>query len=410
MSRTAFNSYTVSQARDYIVSRLPTLTTETVRIRDAVGRILAQDIRSPLDMPAYDNSAMDGFAFHHDVLTETDAVQLPIAGESLAGHPYTQSVPLGSCIRITTGALVPDGCDTVIPWERTESTDRHVCFAPGAVRSCANVRMQGENIAKGQIVLPKGTRIEPLHVGLLASIGVAEIPTCISPKVAVIATGDELLQPGTPYVENRIYNANTDLLIGLLNSMHVDYVDFGALKDDARQVRDTLSAAAEQCDLILITGGAADSKADISQQVIRELGQIADWTIFMRPGHPMRFAQICDVPAFILPGNPVAAGVTFLEFARGALLHMQGAETIWPETSTAVTTVGIKKKSGRAEFVRARVAVDEHNRCVVTPVQDQGSASLLPLAQADVIIALDHNEEAQAGDVVTIHRLDRLVR
>ena len=410
MSRTAFNSYTVSQARDYIVSRLPTLTTETVRIRDCVGRILAQDIRSPLDMPAYDNSAMDGFAFHHDVLADADSVQLPIVGESLAGHPYTQTVPLGSCIRITTGALVPAGCDTVIAWERTESTDRNVRFAGDAVRSYANVRKQGENIAKQQVVLSKGTRIEPLHVGLLASIGVDEIAVCVSPKVAVIATGDELLQPGTPYIENRIYNANTDLLIGLLNSLHVNYVDFGVLKDDPSQVRDTLSAAAERCDLILITGGAADSKADVSQQVIRELGHIADWTIFMRPGHPMRFAQIRNVPAFILPGNPVATGVTFLEFARGALLHMQGAETIWPETSTAVTTVDIKKKPGRAEFVRARLATDEVNRTVVTPVQDQGSASLLPLAQADVIIALDHNEEAKAGDTVTIHRLDRLVR
>lgn len=410
MSRTASNSFTVSQARDCILRRLPTMPTQIVRVREAVGRVLIQDVLSPLDMPAYDNSAMDGFAFHHDALEAERPVQLEIVGESLAGHPYVRAVGPGQCVRITTGALVPEGCDTVIAWEHTESDETHVRFAATAVRPYANVRKQGENIAKNQIVLAKGTRIEPLHIGLLASIGLAEVAVTRAPKVAVIATGDELLQPGTPYEHNRIYNANTDLLIGLLNGMSVNYVDFGVLKDVADQVRDTLTAAAQTCDLILITGGAADSKADVSQQVIRQLGEIADWTIFMRPGHPMRFARIRDVPAFILPGNPVATGVTFLEFARGALLHMQGAERIWPETSAAVLAERIKKKPGRAEFVRARLELDPTHRPVVTPVSDLGSASLLPLAQSDVIIALDHDEAPAPGDVVTVHRLDRLVR
>lgn len=400
-------SMTVQQARALILSRIKALPQEWGSVRHAAGRVLAADIASPADIPAYTNSAMDGFALASSSLAPDAPSVLRIAGEALAGHPFTGSVGQNETIRITTGAAVPDWADAVIPFEKVQEEAGAIRLQPGSVRPGANIRRQGELLRAGSAALPRGRRLSRADAAFLASLGLASIPLAQSPVVSLLVTGDELVAPGEPCPDGKVYDANSLALHSLIESAGGICQNFGILADDPQVLRETLEAALSVSDMIILSGGAADSKADFSHQIISEIGSIEPWTVNMRPGRPMRFARIKDTPVFILPGNPVAAFVTFLEFVRGALLAMQGADSIWPDELRATAECDIRTKPGRAEFVRGFVHT-QSGRLLVRPAASQSSASLCTLSDCNAIIAVDHNETVHAGGLVSVQLLERL--
>ena len=401
-------SLTVQQARAFILSRIKALPQESVPVQHAARRVLAQDIASPADIPAYTNSAMDGFALRCSALAADAPAVLRIAGEALAGHPFTGSVKAHETIRITTGAAVPAWADAVIPFEKVVEENGAITLQPGSVRPGANIRRQGELLRAGDAALSRGRRLSRADAAFLASLGIASVPVARSPVVSLLITGDELVAPGEPCPSGKIYDANSLAVQSLIESAGGICQNFGILADDPQVLRETLEAALAVSDMIILSGGAADSKADFSHRILSEIGSIEPWTVNMRPGRPMRFARIKDTPAFILPGNPVAAFVTFLEFVRGALLAMQGAERIWPEQIQAFAECDIRTKPGRAEFVRG-FAHTEGGRVLVRPVASQSSASLSTLTDCNALIAVDHDETVQAGALVSVQLLDRLI-
>jgi len=401
-------SITVQEARSIIVSKLKTLPGESVPVAHARGRILASDVASPVDVPAYTNSAMDGFALSAAQVSSAVPASLRIAGEALAGHPFSGSIREGETIRITTGAAVPDWAEAVIPFEKVTEKDGVITLPAGAAKPGANIRRQGELLRKGDAALTRGRRLSRADIALAASLGLACVTVAQTPVVSLLVTGDELVQPGEPCPEGKIYDANTLALQTLIESAGGLCQNFGIIPDDPKAMSEALDAALRMSNLIILSGGAADSKADFSHQLISSRGVIEPWTVNMRPGRPMRFGTLEGVPVFILPGNPVAAFVTFLEFARGALLAMQGASQIWPAEIEAIAGCDIKTKPGRAEFARGTLRF-EAGRILARPLASQSSASLTGIAQSNAIIAVGHEQSIHAGDIVRVQPLDSLL-
>ncbi len=401
-------SINVQQARSIILDKLPVMQAETIPVKNAFRRVLAQDIVSPANIPAYTNSAMDGFALKTEWIKPGEPAKLDIAGEALAGHPYAGPIQSGQTIRITTGAAVPDWCDAVIPFERVEESSGAIIVPPDAVKSGANIRHQGELIEKGCRVLQKGRRLTRADTALIASLGIAQICVAQTPVVSLIVTGDELVAPGQECPPGKIYDANSGAIQTLIESSGGICQNFGLVADNLQAMSQVLEAAASVSHMIILSGGAADSKADFSHQLISSRGQIEPWTVSMRPGRPMRFAMLAGIPVFILPGNPTAAFVTFLEFARGALLSMQGAQQIWPEEIQAVAECDIKSKPGRAEFARGTVRF-ENGRVLARPLANQSSAGLIGLSQCNAILAIGPDDSIQAGGAVRAQLLSELI-
>ncbi|MGN1208911.1 MAG: gephyrin-like molybdotransferase Glp [Duodenibacillus sp.] len=403
----------VPQARDFILSHCPVVSdTETVALLEACGRVAAHRICSPLTLPPFDNSAMDGYAFAWSDVASLETVVLPVVGESLAGHPYAPgTAPKGSSVRITTGARMPETCDTVIPFEKTTFTNTEVRFRPADVKPGANVRHAGEEMAVGDAVIEAGTILTAAHIALIASLGMASVEVFRPLTVALLVTGDELAEPGETLPEGGIYNANGPALLTLLQRLGCRTQYEGILADNPKIIGAALERARTGADMILMSGGAADSSADYSHQQLAARGKIFDWTINMRPGRPMRFGHLDKTPVFILPGNPVASISVFLEFVRGALLFMQGvAGDVWPQSVRAELTRDLKSKPGRAEFVRAQLDRDAGAPVRVTPNKNQSSASLRSLADSQALIALDHDDAVVTdGSIVDVHLLGELL-
>lgn len=410
---TSTQSITVDQARQFILNYCPKVPTlDSVPLLEAQHKVLGRAIRSPIQMPAYTNSAMDGFAFRYDDVAGKMEVTLHLVGSALAGHPFQNASPRpGSAVRITTGAVLPTWCDTVVPYEKTRSTETTVTFEADCIKAGANVRHAGEDIQLGQVVVDAGTRIESSHIGLLASIGIDRVMVSNALNVAVICTGDELVDPGRELPPNRIYNASGLMLVSLLGRLGCNVSYSGTIPDDPNRIAMELRLARERNQMIIVTGGAADSSADYSQRQIRLLGEIFDWNINMRPGRPMRFGRIGQKPVFVLPGNPVATFVTFLEFVRGAILHMQGlTRGVWPSERRAVAGCDIRKKLGRAEFMRGVITRYEHGSAVVEPISNQSSSSMRSMTDAEVLICLGHDcDMVRKGEVVRFQLLSELL-
>ncbi|MDO4937450.1 MAG: molybdopterin molybdotransferase MoeA [Sutterellaceae bacterium] len=407
----AAQTLTVDQARGYIIENLPRMPAgQYVLLHEALNRVCAKKVVSAYQIPAYDNSAMDGYAFKYsDAKALGDGrITLPVIGVSLAGQPYhgKKTNPVGA-VRVTTGGFVPPEYDTVIPYEKTQFTDTEVTFDPADIKQGANIRKAGEEINKGDEILSVGTRLNPSHIALLASVGVDRVMVYDRLKVTLIATGDELSEPGHPLSKCGVFNSGAHGLIALLTGLGCDIQYEGIVKDDPNMVALKLRQAKENGHIILITGGAADSTADYAHQQLALLGEIAPWTINMRPGRPMRFAKLGSKPVFLLPGNPVASFVTFLEFAAGAIRYMQGQNAdLWPLTQRAVAGVDIKKKKGRAEFMRGKLTGYYQAAPVVEPLGNQSSASFTSMSQAEVIICLDAEDDIiHKGDRVKIQLL-----
>ena len=371
----------------------PVSVSETIPLEQCDGRILAENIVSPIHVPSHDNSAMDGYALRAADLEQN--VTLKLAGQSFAGHPFTGTCPSGHCIRIMTGAAVPEETDTVIMQEQTETTEQGIRFLKSA-KPGNNVRRAGEDIAKGSDVLSAGHRLRPQDLGLLASLGVASVTVYKKLTVAVFSTGDELKAPGESLGHGDIYDSNRIVIISMLKRLGVEVLDLGKLPDDRAIIRDALVQADQDADIVVTSGGVSVGEADFIKEILEELGQIGFWKLAIKPGKPFAFGQLANSVFFGLPGNPVSATVTLHILATAAIRVMSGEKYAPSVSLQAVCQTPLKKVQGRREFQRGIIAADSHGTPVVVTTGSQGSGILRSMNMANCYIILPEDSTGAA--------------
>jgi molybdopterin molybdotransferase len=399
---------------DFVRPASLALETETVSIYDSLGRVLANDIISPINVPSADNSAMDGYAFSGASIVKEGVSSLTMIGKGFAGNAFDGMVNQGQCVRIMTGAVMPAGCDTTIPQELVKIDGDQIQFQSSVIKAGDNRRLKGEDLAIGQAVLSAGKIIRPSDLGLIASLGMGTVAVKRRLKVGFFSTGDELRSIGQPLDDGCVYDSNRYTLFGMLSRLNVELHDFGVVKDDPVVMRATFSKAAATCDAVITSGGVSVGEADYTKQIMRELGDVSFWKIAMRPGRPMAFGSIQGdqhrAVLFGLPGNPVAVMVTFYQFVRNALLAMSGATQVAPPMMQAKTVEAIRKRPGRTEFQRGILSTDATGNRTVHITGAQGSGVLRSMSEADCFIVLAHDQEnIQAGDTVGVVLFEGLV-
>jgi molybdopterin molybdotransferase len=385
---------------------------EHVAVREALGRVLARDIVSPINVPAHDNSAMDGWAVRGSDLDATAAVTLAEIGNSLAGREFTGKVSRGECVRITTGAVMPHGCDTVIPLELVQAEGTRIRI-PAGQETGANRRLAGEDLARGKVALAGGVILRPAELGLIASLGIPEVKVRRRLRVAFFSTGDELKSLGEPLAEGEVYDSNRYTLYGMLRRLDVDIIDMGVVRDDPVALEAAFREAAACADAVVTSGGVSVGEADHTKQIMKKLGDVVFWKIAMRPGRPMAFGRLPgagrDAYLFGLPGNPVAVMVTFYHFVRGALLHMMGASRIDLPLLRVPSIEAMRKKPGRTEYQRGILEMHE-GRLAARITGAQGSGILRSMSEANCFVVLGHDQgNIEAGDAVDVLLFDGLV-
>jgi len=392
---------------------------ELVTLDQAINRILAEDLLSPIDVPAADNSAMDGFAFNGDCLGNGESiVALKILGTAYAGKPYEGSIGPGECLKIMTGALMPDGCDTVIPQEFTESaSESMVGFKQNQVKRGENRRLRGEDLQSGKAAIASGRLLRPSDLGLAASLGIASLKVHRKLKVAILSSGDELRTLGQSLDSGNIYDSNRYSLTGLLNRLNLEIIDCGIVRDDPVSLKAAFIGAASKADVLISSGGVSVGEADFTKQIMQELGDVGFWKIAMRPGRPMAFGILKPVNGsgrktlfFGLPGNPVAVMVTFYQFVRSALLQLNGASQTDSPITQAIAGEPIRKKPGRTEFQRAIVGRGPDGKPTVKLTGSQGAGILRSMSEANCFVILSHDQgNVAAGDWVDVALFDGLL-
>lgn len=398
--------------RDFIT---PIHAVEKLALRSALGRVLAEDIISGIDVPQHDNSAMDGYAFSGAALDPSRDLRLKIVATIHAGGRHEGKVGAGECVRIMTGAPMPDGCDTVVPQEFTRDAGPEGVTVPaGAVRTGDNRRLRGEDLKSGSAALRRGRVIRPADLGLLASLGIAEVPVQRRLRVAFFSTGDELRSIGEPLDEGCVYDSNRYTLYGMLSRLGCELIDMGVVKDEPAVLEATFRSACENADAVITTGGVSVGEADYTKQMMATLGDVTFWKIGMRPGRPMAFGRISSngksAYLFGLPGNPVAVMVTFYFFARNALRRMMGAEEARLPLMKVASANAIRKKPGRTEYQRGILSVDEDGVQRVRITGSQGSGILRSMVEANCMVVLgDGQGSVQAGEMVDVIVFDGLV-
>ena len=422
------NALPVAQAQEFIARLVPRVqAVESLALRSALGRVLARDIVSPIHVPSHDNAAMDGYALRAaDLATDGDTL-IGVAGTALAGEQFRGTVGPGQGVRIMTGAVMPDGLDTVVPQEFTRvAPDGRICVPAGTVSAGDNRRLAGEDLARGEVALAAGRTITPADLGLLASLGQAEVPVFRRLRVAFFSTGDELRSIGEPLDAGCVYDSNRYTLWGMLQRLGVDLVDMGVVRDDPAALREAFTQAAACADAVITSGGVSVGEADHTKQVMRELGEVLFWKIAMRPGRPMAIGRIGVRPdadgrqhpagqarpamLFGLPGNPVAVMVTFYAFVRDALLAMGGATPQPLPLLRAVSTEAMRKKPGRTEYQRGIVSQGDDGRWQVQITGAQGSGILRSMSQANGMVVLHHAQgNVAAGDLVDVVPFNGLI-
>jgi molybdopterin molybdotransferase len=407
------NALPVAQAQEFIARLVPRVTAvESIALRSALGRVLAHDIMSPIDVPAHDNSAMDGYALRGaDLSASGDTLLAAVAGTGFAGQAYADVVPPRHCVRIMTGAVMPAGLDTVVPQEFTKTEGAQVRIPAGIVRTGDNRRLAGEDLGRGSAALSAGRLIKPADLGLLASLGRAEVPVLRRLRVAFFSTGDELRSIGEPLSEGCVYDSNRYTIWGMLQRLGCEVLDLGVVRDEPDALRATFSAAAASADAVITSGGVSVGEADHTKQIMAELGDVLFWRIAMRPGRPMAIGRIGDAILFGLPGNPVAVMVTFYAFVRDALRAMSGmAPEVQPMLRAACIT-SLRKKPGRTEYQRGVVTrAGDGQSWQVAITGSQGSGILSSMSVANGMVVLHHGQgDVAAGDVVDVIPFDGLV-
>lgn len=401
-------------AREALRAWLPTPATEPapecLPLREALGRVLAQDQASPIDVPGRDSAAMDGYALRGAELAQASGPGLALAGVGLAGRPHAGPVPAGACLRITTGAVLPEGLDTVLPLELARVEGGRVQAEAGALRPGAHVRRAGEDLRRGALALPAGRVLGAAELGLAASMGLASLPVRRRPRVAFLSTGDELCPLGTPLPEGGVYDSNRVTLQAMLQRLGVvEPLDFGSVRDEPQALEARFREAATAAEVVISTGGVSVGEADHTKAVMARLGRVDFWQLAMRPGRPMAIGRLPGgrdgqgALLFGLPGNPVAVMVTFYAVVRELLLALAGATPPALPTVWARSAGPIAKRPGRSEFPRGRLARSPEGRWTVALAGGQGAAMLRAMAEGDGLILLGHAQgEVAAGDWVEV--------
>ncbi|MEO8600200.1 MAG: gephyrin-like molybdotransferase Glp [bacterium] len=410
------NALPVAQAQQIIRSFIqPINAIEKVAIRTALDRVLAADIVSAINVPAHDNSAMDGYALRGcDLIADAD-LTLRVIGTAYAGRVFEGIVGSGESVRIMTGAVMPDGCDTVVPQELTQNvTQVSVTLPAGMVRTGDNRRRMGEDLAAGQPALQQGKILRPADLGLLASLGVAEVPVQRRLRVAFFSTGDELRSIGEPLNAGCVYDSNRYTLFGMLTRLGCDLIDMGVIKDDPAALEAAFRSACENADAVITSGGVSVGAADYTKQIMGQLGDVSFWKIGMRPGRPMAFGQVNSggksAILFGLPGNPVAVMVTFYFLVRDALLHMMGASAAPLPLMRASAQSAMRKKPGRTEYQRGILSTDASGQQQVRITGSQGSGILRSMSEANCMVVLHHEQgNVAAGEMVDVLLFEGLI-
>ena len=376
---------------------------DSVALEDALGRVLAAPLVAGMDLQPWPNSAMDGYAFAVADMDTALGAGLALAGTSLAGHPFTGRVGAGQCVRILTGAILPDGADTVVMQEQV--TDGRVRLQR-TVPAGANVRSPGEDVRAGQTVLPAGSRLDPAQIALAAALGQATLTVHRRPRVALFTSGDELTPLGQALGTGAIYDSNRYLLRAMLQELGAAVVDLGIVADDPAAVRGAFAAAREQADVVISSGGVSVGDADYVRDVFAEFGDIHFWRIAMKPGRPLAFGQLGDTWFFGLPGNPVSTAVTFHEFVRPALRRLEGETPQPPLRFELPLLEPLHKAPGRLDFQRGIVGPGPDGRLGVRSAGAQGSHVMSSLAAANCLLVLPADcGDLPAGAVVTVELL-----
>ncbi|TOK03441.1 bifunctional molybdopterin-guanine dinucleotide biosynthesis adaptor protein MobB/molybdopterin molybdotransferase MoeA [Vibrio parahaemolyticus] len=391
----------VVQGQEKILSLVNTVSKiEACKIENAYGRVLAEHIISPVNVPQYTNSAMDGYAIRSD---DVDRDSYQVVAEVMAGHAYDQPLQVGQAVKIMTGAPTPLNGDTVVMREQASQEGDKVTFNGAHIKAGQNVRQAGEDLAIGSDVFTAGTRLASPEMGMIASLGFGEANVFRKLKVAVFSTGDEVQAPGTEQKANSIYDSNRFTIMGMLEKLGCEILDFGILEDNEQLMIEVLENASAQADVVMTSGGVSVGDADYIKLALDKLGQIDFWRINMRPGRPLAFGQINNKPFFGLPGNPVAVMVSFINFVEPALRKMQGEQGWKPLKVNAIATENLRSRQGRTEFSRGIYELDNTGRLTVRTTGKQGSGILRSMSEANCLIEISPAiDTVKAGESVTI--------
>ena len=407
------DSMPVDRARALIRQFLhPVTAIERMHIRHALGRILAEDVISPLDVPGHDNSAMDGWAVRFADLSADGETQLARIGESFAGKPFQGRVGRGEAVRIFTGGVMPEGADTVVMQERAKENADGVAIAAGAVTKAGqNRRFAGEDLKRGGIVFRRGQPLRPAEIGMMASLGINEIAVFRKLRVAFFSTGDELVSIGRPLRAGEIYDSNRYTIHGMLARLGCEVIDMGVVRDEPEALERAFADAAASADVVITSGGVSVGEADFVKQLLDKLGEVLFWKIAMKPGRPLAYGRIGDAHFFGLPGNPVSVMVTFYQFVRDALLILMGQRDVPPlPTFPATLAAPIRKAPGRTEFQRGVLAPGADGSWTVRTTGDQGSGILSSMSQANCFIVLPSERgNVEAGATVQVQLMEGLI-
>jgi molybdopterin molybdotransferase len=389
----------------------PVAQQETLPLMQALGRILAQDVVSPISVPPHDNSAMDGYAFHGSELHSDQPTPLKVVGTAFAGVAWQGQVQAGECVRIMTGAIMPAGLNTVAPQELVKTEGDAVLVPAGLLQAGDNRRLLGEDLMAGQVALSAGSRLSPAACGLLASLGLPTVQVWRQPKVAYFSTGDEILSLGEAPREGAVYDSNRYTVAGMVQELGCELIDMGVVRDEPAALEQAFRQAAEQADAVITSGGVSVGEADFTKAMMKKLGDVAFWRIAMRPGRPMAVGRISEAGhsavLFGLPGNPVAVMVTFAAFVRPALQQLMGWKAPALPLLKARSMEALRKKPGRTEYQRGTVSRNAEGQLVVSITGNQGSGVLSSMVQANGLIVLGHDQgHVAAGDEVDVMMFD----
>ena len=405
------NSMPVAKAREVIARFLsPVTATERLGVRAALGRVLAEDMVSPLDVPAHDNSAMDGYAVRFADLKSDGEVTLKNTGTSFAGVPFKGAVGAGQCVRIMTGGVMPAGTDTIVMQEHARADGDKITVGKGQKKN-QHLRRAGEDLATGQIALKRGIALCPADIGLISSLGIGEVTVYRKLRVAFFSTGDELVSIGSQPKEGQIFDSNRYTLHGMLTRLGCEVLDMGVVRDEPALLEKAFRDAASAADVVITSGGVSVGEADFVKVLLDKLGEVVFWKIAMKPGRPLAYGKIGHAHFFGLPGNPVSVMVTFYQFVRDALLKLSGRDPVPLIPTFKVPCISsLKKAPGRTEFQRGVLERDSHGTWSVRVTGEQGSGILRSMSEANCFIILPTDQgNVTPGTVVEVQVLEGIV-
>jgi len=393
----------IGDALDRIKSAVkPVNSTEQVSLKNALGRVLAEPVYSPINIPYDRNAAMDGYAFASVDRADGQAFTLVLAGTSWAGRPFQGQMQPGQCVRIFTGAVVPEQADSVVMQEQVQVQEQCIHF-PADTRAQQNIRKIGEDVQQGACLIAEPKKLTAVDLGLLASAGVDRVTVKRRLKIAYFSTGDELTSLGQPLESGKIYDSNRAMLGGLLADPGYSVADLGVIPDNKQLLEDSFIEASLNYDAVITTGGASVGEADYVKEILQKSGEVNFWKLAIKPGKPLAFGRIGECYFFGLPGNPVAVVVTFQQIVAPALRQLSGAPFVKPLRFAATCTSALKKAPGRREYQRGILSQDENGEFFVASAGHQGSHILSSMSQSGCYIVLPEEcSGVQAGDRVTV--------